>query len=73
MQHTYAVHGMTCNGCRSHVEKALSEVEGVTNASVNLEKEEAIIEMEKHIPLKIFQKKLEMDGDLSLWRILIRI
>jgi Cu2+-exporting ATPase len=62
MKHTYAVHGMTCSGCRSHVEKALSEVEGVTNASVDLEKEEAVIEMDKHIPLKTFQKKLEDDG-----------
>lgn len=62
MKHTYAVHGMTCNGCRDHVEKALSEVEGVTNAAVNLKKEEAVIEMEKHIPLETFQKKLENDG-----------
>ncbi len=62
MTHTYAVHGMTCNGCRSRVEKTLNEVEGVTKASVDLEKEEAMIEMYKHIPLKTFQKKLEEDG-----------
>ena len=53
---------MTCNGCRSHVEKTLSKVEGVLNASVNLEKEEATIEMEKHIPIETFQKALEADG-----------
>lgn len=53
---------MTCNGCRGHVEQTLSKVEGVTNASVNLEKAEAVIEMEKHIPLKIFEKALEDDG-----------
>lgn len=53
---------MTCNGCRGHVEQTLSEVEGVTNASVNLEKAEAVIEMEKHIPLKIFEKALEDEG-----------
>ncbi|WP_410004445.1 heavy metal translocating P-type ATPase [Aequorivita nionensis] len=62
MKHTYKIHGMTCNGCRGHVEQTLSEVEGVTNASVNLEKAEAVIEMEKHIPLKIFEKALEDDG-----------
>jgi|GEM_PF-320257 Cu2+-exporting ATPase len=62
MTHTYDVHGMTCNGCRSHVEKTLNEVEGVTKALVNLEKEEAVIEMDKHIPLITFQKKLEEDG-----------
>ncbi|QAA81634.1 copper-translocating P-type ATPase [Aequorivita sp. H23M31] len=62
MTHTYKINGMTCNGCRSHVEKTLSEVEGVSNASVNLEKAEATIEMDKHIPLEVFQKALEDDG-----------
>ncbi len=62
MKHTYAVHGMTCKGCRSHVEKTLSAVEGVYRVEVNLEKEEAEIEMEKHVPLKTFQQKLEEDG-----------
>jgi Cu+-exporting ATPase len=62
MKHTYHIHGMTCNGCRSHVEKTLSEVDGVSNASVNLEKEEAIIEMESHIPIETFQNALQDDG-----------
>ncbi|MBK5213050.1 MAG: copper-translocating P-type ATPase [Flavobacteriaceae bacterium] len=62
MTHTYKIHGMTCNGCRGHVEKTLSEIEGVSKASVNLEKAEAVIEMEKHIPLNVFQKALEEDG-----------
>ena len=52
MKHTYHIQGMTCNGCRNHVEQTLSKVEGVTNASVNLEKEEATIEMESHIPIE---------------------
>lgn len=62
MKHTYKIHGMTCNGCRSHVEQTLKEIEGVSKASVNLEKAEAVIEMEKHIPLKVFEKALEDDG-----------
>src|SRR5690606_20609103 len=62
MKHTYHIHGMTCNGCRSHVEETLSKVEGVTQASVSLEKAEAIIEMEHHIPMEVFQKALEKDG-----------
>ncbi|WP_292889138.1 heavy metal translocating P-type ATPase [Nonlabens sp.] len=62
MKHTYHIHGMTCNGCRSHVEKTLSEVDGVSNASVNLQKEEAIIEMESHIPIATFQEALKNDG-----------
>lgn len=53
---------MTCNGCRSHVEKTLSNVEGVTSATVNLAEKKATIEMENHIPLERFQEALENDG-----------
>ncbi|MEO6347066.1 MAG: heavy metal-associated domain-containing protein, partial [Aquaticitalea sp.] len=62
MKHTYHINGMTCDGCRSHVEKTLSEVKGVSKASVNLEKAEATIEMEKHIPIETFQEALKKDG-----------
>ncbi|MFT6196889.1 MAG: Cu2+-exporting ATPase, partial [Nonlabens sp.] len=53
---------MTCNGCRSHVEQTLSKVDGVIHISVNLEKAEAAIEMESHIPIETFQKALQDDG-----------
>ena len=62
MKHTYHIQGMTCNGCRNHVEQSLSKVEGVSNASVNLEKTEATIEMESHIPIETFQKAMQDDG-----------
>src|SRR5690606_4910698 len=62
MKHTYSIQGMTCNGCRSHVEKTLSEVEGVSSATVLLEEKEAIIEMESHIPIEKFQEALKNDG-----------
>lgn len=54
---------MTCNGCRSHVEETLAKVSGVTSVTVDLEKAEATIEMEKHIPLTTFQKELLADSD----------
>lgn len=63
MEHTYHIHGMTCNGCRIHVEETLSKVEGVSKATVNLEKAEATIEMTLYIPLETFQKALKKDGD----------
>ena len=62
MKHTYHIHGMTCNGCRSHVEETLSKVKGVSKASVDLETAEATIEMESHIPIETFQKALKNDG-----------
>lgn len=62
MTHTYQIHGMTCNGCRTHVEETLSKIEGVSKASVDLEKAEATIEMEQHIPLEKLQVALKNDG-----------
>lgn len=53
---------MTCKGCQNHVEKTLTNVEGVTSASVNLEKAEATIEMDSHIPMQKFQDALKNDG-----------
>ena len=61
MKHTYQITGMTCNGCRSHVEKTLQEVEGVKNASVDLEKAEAVIEMKGHIPVEVFESALQKE------------
>lgn len=65
MTHTYNIQGMTCNGCRSHVEQTLSKVDGVTNASVSLEKKEAVIVMDNHIETVVFQKVLPEKYTLS--------
>ncbi|MBO0330472.1 heavy metal translocating P-type ATPase [[Muricauda] lutisoli] len=62
MKHTYHIHGMSCNGCRNHVEETLSKVEGVNAVEVSLEKAEAVIQMEEHIPIKRFEEALESDG-----------
>ena len=62
MTHIYHINGMSCNGCKSHVETILSSVKSVKQVSVNLEKGTANIEMEKHLPLKTFQKALKEDG-----------
>lgn len=63
MKHTYQIQGMTCDGCRSHVEEILSKIEGVSKAKVDLEKAEATIEMEHHIPLEKMQEIFKSDGD----------
>ncbi len=62
MKHTYAVYGMSCNNCRAHVEDALKKVNGVTDVAVDLQKAEAVIEMESHIPLEKFQEALKNEG-----------
>lgn len=62
MKHKYKVSGMSCNGCKNHVEKALSEVEGVTQVEVSLENKAATIEMDNHISLSTFQEALKQSG-----------
>ncbi|VTQ02484.1 Copper-transporting P-type ATPase [Sphingobacterium daejeonense] len=59
--HTYKVTGMTCNGCRTNVEKKLNEVAGVT-ASVNLEKGEAEIKSDSPVSATDLQDKLDELG-----------
>lgn len=59
MIHTFHIKGMSCNGCRDHVEEALNKVEGVSKVTVDLQKSEAVLEMGKHIPLEKLQKALE--------------
>ena len=67
MKHTYHIHGMTCNGCRNHVEETLSKVDRVSTVTVDLEKAEATIEMESHIGIENFQKALrESSGNYSI-------
>ena len=62
MKHTYQIQGMTCDGCRTHVEEALSKVEGVSNVIVDLKKADAVIEMKSHIPLEKLQEALKNSG-----------
>ncbi|TXK70877.1 heavy metal translocating P-type ATPase [Mesonia sp. HuA40] len=59
MQHTYHINGMSCNGCRTHVEETLAKVKGVSMVTVNLEKATATIETEENIPIEKFQAALE--------------
>lgn len=65
MKHTYKISGMTCNNCKASVEKNLGELEHVTNVSVNLEKEEAVVTMDKHIETKTLKESLPKKYTLS--------
>lgn len=50
MTSTYTIKGMTCNGCRTTVEKLLGQIAGVKKATVVLETETATIEATENIP-----------------------
>ena len=65
MKHTYIISGMSCNGCRTKVEKTLNGVEGV-EAVVTLDPQEAVITMEKHIPTAVLQEALSGVGKYTI-------
>lgn len=62
MTHTYTITGMSCNGCRTKVEKALNEMDGV-EATVTLNPPMATISSEKHVPIFKLQKALYTAGN----------
>lgn len=66
MKNTYKISGMTCGSCKASVEKSLNDIENITNAVVNLEKEEVIISMSNHIELETLQKKLSSKFTISI-------
>ena len=57
MTHTYNITGMTCDGCRSKVEKTLNALDGI-EAKVSLNPPIATITMDKHIPTTQLQEAL---------------
>ncbi|WP_432221150.1 heavy metal translocating P-type ATPase [Flavobacterium sp. TMP13] len=65
MTHHYEISGMSCNGCRTKVEKTLNTIEGV-QATVTLDPPAATITMDKHIPIDDFQEALSAVGDYTI-------
>lgn len=67
MKHTYQINGMSCNGCKSHVTEALSEIENIQDVLVSLEEGTAEIEMSEHVELEILQEALDdLSGNYSI-------
>ncbi|MES2520506.1 MAG: heavy metal translocating P-type ATPase [Bacteroidota bacterium] len=62
MTHTYSIDGMTCNGCRSTVEKTLNQIEGLS-AVVTLNPPIATITMQQHITTDKLQTALSKAGN----------
>ena len=45
----FDVQGMTCSTCQSHVEKAVSKLEGIKTVNVNLLSNNMIVEYDENI------------------------
>jgi cation transport ATPase len=65
MKHTYTVTGMTCNGCKVSVEKALNAIDNVESVSVNLENAEATLTMSSHLSIETLQNALSDKYQIS--------
>lgn len=65
MTHQYIISGMSCNGCRTKVEKTLNEIEGI-HAEVNLNPGEATITMDKHVATEKLQEALSAAGNYTI-------
>ncbi len=60
---TFTIEGMHCAGCVSSVEKAIRQVEGVHQVSVNLATEQAVVEMdEKAVSTDDVEEMVEQAG-----------
>ncbi|POY39667.1 copper-translocating P-type ATPase [Flavobacterium alvei] len=62
MTTTYTITGMSCNGCRTKVEKALNEIDGM-EATVTLDPPVATIVSEKSIAIFKLQKAIYAAGN----------
>jgi cation transport ATPase len=58
MTHTYKVTGMTCQYCKASVKEGLEHLEHIKSVYVNLEAEEAEIDMEQHIEISSLQEAI---------------
>ena len=65
MKHSYQITGMSCNGCRTSVEKALNTIDGI-EATVSLNPPIANIIMEKHVPIEEMQQVLKEAGNYTI-------
>lgn len=60
MTRTYVVKGMSCNHCRSTVEKAIANLEGVESVSVDLSTGNAVVEGE--VAPEVVKEAIEKAG-----------
>ena len=62
MNKTLVIDGMMCVKCQAHVEKALSEVEGVTKVTVDLKKKKAVVEIANDVSDEVLMKAVSDAG-----------
>jgi Cu2+-exporting ATPase len=65
MTYNYTITGMSCNGCRTKVEKTLNEIDGI-EATVTLDPPIATISMARRVQIAEFQEALSVAGKYTI-------
>lgn len=63
MNYQYKVTGLSCTGCKAHVENVLSNINGINSVQVNVENGTVEIDMTGKVTLKELQEELEKHGE----------
>lgn len=59
MDYVAKVDGMSCDGCANAVKSAFSDLDGVTNVTVNLSKKEVFIQSDSEVTKEQLDETLE--------------
>ena len=62
MTTTISIEGMMCAHCQAHVQKALAAVDGVQEATVDLEKKQAMVILLKDVPDQVLMDAVTEAG-----------
>ena len=65
MKYYYKISGMTCIGCKTFVEKQLNDLDQIKDVKVDLENQEAEINVKNNIELEVLQKKITSKYNIS--------
>lgn len=66
IQKKYKVEGMTCGHCVNNVKNQIESLAAVDDAEVTLEPGQAIVTMEKDVPVNELQKAVQEAGDYKI-------
>lgn len=66
MKTDYAVAGMTCGHCASHVTEEIQTIKGVKSVSVDWESGRMVIESDEKIPFEAVVKAVAEAGDYTV-------
>ena len=66
MKYYYKISGMTCTGCKTFIERKLNDLDQIKDAKVDLENQEAEINVKNNIELELLQKKITSKYNIKI-------